>query len=141
MTRVGCAPTATALWLQRALPRARIVSRRRANFERYAHLLAGLRGIRPLVASVGESATGFAPYVFPLWVDKPDGIYQALRARGAAVLRWDRLWDGTPDIAGDHGKAWSRHVLQLLCHQDLSPDDVSATAASIRDLLALGAEV
>jgi dTDP-4-amino-4,6-dideoxygalactose transaminase len=139
MTRVGRAPTATAVWLQRTLPRARVVARRRENFDRYAQALRGTRGARPLF-SASDSAAAIAPYVFPLWVDDSDRVYHALRSRGAAVLRWDQLWDDTPDLAGDHGKAWGRHVLQLLCHQDLSVDDISATTASIQELLELRVE-
>lgn len=61
-------------------------------------------------------------------------------ARAAPMLRWDRRQNDSSDLAGDHGKVWGRHVLQPRCHQDLSADDVSATAASIRDLLVFGAQ-
>ena len=76
-----------------------------------------------------------APYVFPLWVDEPDRVYHALRAQGAAVLRWDRLWEGTPELDGDSGLKWGRHVLQLLCHQDLGIADIEQTVAAIISLL------
>ena len=128
-------PLGVSTWLSRALPRGRIVAQRRANYRLYANLLAGATGARPLLsrADVGEGAA--APYVFPLWVQDADRVYHALRAHGAAVLRWDRLWEGTPGIDGDCGLAWSRHVLQFLCHQDLDARDIEATAAATRALL------
>ena len=64
-----------------------------------------------------------APYVFPLWVDRPDPGYAALRELKAPVSRWDDLWPATPALDGDHGPRWSHHVLQLACHQDMTDDD------------------
>jgi perosamine synthetase len=132
MSRVRQAPLLVATLLAEKLPRERIVARRRENFDCYARLLDGIVGVRPLVA---RSEGLVAPYVFPLWVDEPDRIYQALRSRGAAVLRWDRLWQGTPVLDGDCGVKWGRHVLQLLCHQDLELTDIEQTVAVIRMLL------
>ena len=39
------------------------------------------------------------------------------------VSRWDWLWPGVPDMAGDQGKTWSHHVLQVHCHQDMTDED------------------
>jgi dTDP-4-amino-4,6-dideoxygalactose transaminase len=135
MSRVAQAPLGIARCLTRMLPRGRIVSRRRANYERYAILLSGFSGARPLVPPAQERGANVAPYVFPLWVEDADRVYHALRERGAAVLRWDRLWEGTPNLAGDAGIEWSKHVLQFLCHQDLGARDIAATAAATRALL------
>lgn len=101
------------------LPRARIAQRRREHFDTLYRLTLQLPGARPLFGSLAARA---APYVMPLWVDDPDPIYAALRGAGCAVFRWDRTWPGAPenqDLPGDHGPLWRRHVLQLLCHQDL----------------------
>jgi hypothetical protein len=66
------------------------------------------------------------PYVFPLWVENPDGRYSLLKAERFPVFRWDWLWPGTPALPGDHGLPWSRHVFQLPCHQDLSREHLDA---------------
>jgi hypothetical protein len=73
--------------------------------------------------------------VFALWVDDADRVYQALREQELPVFRWDRVWPGTPVVEGDQGPLWSRHVLQLLCHQNLSAADVEHTARAILSLL------
>ena len=73
-----------------------------------------------------------APYALPLWVDDADRVYQHLRDEGMPVFRWDRVWPHAQVAPDDQGPAWSRHVLQLLCHQDLSAADgaTSTTWAS-----------
>ena len=133
MSRVSRAPLWIATRMASMLPRQQIVAQRTANFECYASLLAGAANARPAVA-VDEGTA--APYVFPLWVDDADRVYHGLRARGMPVLRWDQLWHSTPRLDGDVGTQWSRHVLQLLCHQALDVSDISNIAAAVRTLLA-----
>lgn len=128
MQRVDQQPLAVSLLLNRVLPRGRIAARRRENFARYGQHFANVTGARPVFAPPG-SAT--APYVFPLWVDDAEAVYAAARAQRLPVFRWDRIWPGTPTLAGDQGRLWSHHVLQLLCHQDLSVEDVDSTAHAL----------
>jgi dTDP-4-amino-4,6-dideoxygalactose transaminase len=115
------------------VPRARIVHRRRANYSEYARLFAGMKGARALFPELPEAA---APYVFPLYVDRPGASYQPLRAAGVPIYRWDEVWRGTPMLAGDCGPDWSQRVFQLGCHQDLSTEDIGAIAATTRKIVA-----
>lgn len=134
MARVSQAP----LWacrVLRALPRGRIVSQRQQNHARYARHFSAVHGARPLFPISATSPAPAAPYVFALWVEDADRVYQALRDQNLPVFRWDRIWPGTPVVAGDQGPLWSRHVLQLLCHQDLSDADIERTARAILKLL------
>lgn len=114
------APTRAARRAALLTSRGRVVARRQQHYRALAEALANQAGMHPLFPALPE---GSAPYVFPLWVDEPDAVYQALRALGVPVSRWDWLWPGVPDLAGDQGKTWSRHVLQLHCHQDMSDQD------------------
>lgn len=132
MQRIDHAPLVASAWLVRGLPRSRIIARRRENYDAYARKLRDCRGARALLQIDSQHT---APYVFPLWVDDADRVYQALRTCGYPVFRWDRIWPGTPQQPGDAGPLWSRHVLQLLCHQDLHGDDIDATAVAIKRLL------
>lgn len=129
MPRIEQAPLALSRWLYRALPLARVVRRRQLNYDRYAELLHGLQGTRFLRADRPADA---APYVFPLWVQEGDRVYHRLRALGMPVFRWDRVWPGTPNSRHDEGLRWSQHVLQLLCHQDLSRADIGQVAEQVR---------
>lgn len=115
------------------LPRKRIVDRRRARYADLVALLSGHIGLRPLRPDLPEDC---APYVFPLWVEDPDPGYAEMRRRGEPVFRWDRRWPGIDPIPGDSGQAWSHHVLQLACHQDLPDDSVERYARTIVELFA-----
>lgn len=139
MARVDDAPLAVTRWMRGHLPLDRVVTARRLNFDTYARYFDGVHGARSLADS-GPDGAGWpeavAPYVFPLWVDDADAVYGRARRLRLPVFRWDRLWPGTPQLSGDVGMRWSRHVLQLLCHQDLSSADVEQVSYTIRQLLA-----
>lgn len=109
--------TAASRWIAQHAPRARIVNRRRENYQFFAQTLSGVTGMHPLLPHLPDQC---APYVFPLWVDQPDPGYAELRRLEFPVSRWDRLWPTVAHIDGDLGITWSHHVLQLACHQDLT---------------------
>jgi dTDP-4-amino-4,6-dideoxygalactose transaminase len=133
MARIEQAPVLVSRLLHRWLPRQRLVSRRKRHYDHYAELLRALPGARALQP---QRPVGSAPYVFPLWVDDAERVYHRLRIAGLPVFRWDRLWPGTPRLAGDEGLAWSTHVLQLLCHQDLRTADIERVGAALHRELA-----
>ena len=132
MDRIGAAPLWASMALNRTLPRQRVLARRRENFAQYRQAFANVPGARPLFENESPAA---APYVFPLWVDDADRVYQVIRALELPVFRWDRIWPDTPSLPQDTGPLWCRHVLQLLCHHDLRPDDIARTAQAIRRVL------
>ena len=132
MARITLAPLAATKILQSLIPRGRIIARRQQNFATYARHFAQVDGARPLFALPAEAV---APYVFPLWVDDAERVYRDIRALALPVFRWDRIWPGTPQLDGDVGPLWSQHVLQLICHQDLSEADITRTAMAILNLL------
>jgi perosamine synthetase len=129
MGRIHKQPLALARLLHRLLPRERIIRQRVRNFDIYAKALANTAGAKPVINSAIKPV---APYVYPLWVNDGNRVYHELRTKGYPVFRWDRIWPGTPQITGDVGLDWSMHVLQLLCHQDLSETDIQATAAAVQ---------
>ena len=126
-----------SLWISQLLdmilPRGRVITRRRENFLAYDKCFSEITGATPIFSSLPPSAV---PYVFPLWVNDPDPLYKELRAQRLPVFRWDRIWHGTTKIVGDVGPLWSHHVLQLLCHQDISDSDIQKIALTITRVLA-----
>ncbi len=120
-------------WIARHTPRERIVARRRAHFLFLAQALSGVAGLHPLRSNLPENC---APYVFPLWVDHPDPGYAELRRLEFPVSRWDRLWPSVASIPGDHGVEWSRHILQLACHQDLTRDELQQMVDTLKRVYA-----
>lgn len=119
-------------WVAERLPRSRIVGQRRLRYLQLATRLAGLEGARPLLPVLPPDC---APYVFPLWVERPQAAYVEMRRRRLPVYRWDRVWPATPDIPGDHGLGWAHHVFQLACHQDLDDTDFERYVLALRDVL------
>lgn len=117
-----------ARWTVRHVHRQRIVVNRRRNYRQLATLLGDLPGARALAPRLPDAC---APYVFPLWVDKPERDYQRVRAAGIPVFRWDELWPSTPTLVGDSGFQWSTHVFQIGCHQDLRPADIAGMADAL----------
>jgi hypothetical protein len=121
--------TRTSRWTMAHAHRARIVANRRRNYALLAAELADVPGAQALRPQLPETV---APYVFPLRVANPQRRYRALRAERLPLFRWDRVWPGTPDFAGDVGPRWSTEVFQLACHQDLSEQDLRAITATVR---------
>lgn len=121
-------------WVARHAHHQRIVDRRRANYLFFANALANVAGMRALLPQLPADC---APYVFPLWVDQPDPGYAELRRLQYPVSRWDWLWPTVPAIAGDQGKLWSHHVLQLACHQDLTAIELHRMVATLKQIYAV----
>jgi len=115
--------------IARRAHRARIVEWRRRNYALLAELL---RDLPAAAAYRPELANDVTPYVFPLEVRHPPLRYRALRAARIPLFRWDRVWPGTPSIAGDCGTRWATSMFQLACHQDLTESDVRVMAATVR---------
>lgn len=129
---VARAPSAWTRWMAGHVHRGRIVALRRRNYVILGKLVADLRGVRALRPDLPDTA---APYVFPLWVDDPERIYQRVRRAGIPVFRWDEVWPGCPELESDHGRTWATHVFQLGCHQDLATNDLERMVATLESLL------
>jgi dTDP-4-amino-4,6-dideoxygalactose transaminase len=129
MSRAGVAPLKVSRVLFRLHGRHRMHARRRENYRAYAASLGDVPGVWPLEPNLSE---GTAPYVFPLLVDDAERVYHALRREGMPVFRWDRVWPGTPRLPGDRAPHWQRHLLQLVCHQNLSLADIDAVGAAVK---------
>lgn len=132
MARIRHRPLGASMLLRLVLPRGHIIAQRQRNFNLYSDILSDMNGATALVALPTKPV---APYVYPLWVEDADRVYHGLRAEGIPVFRWDALWPGTPHLEHDFGIPWSRHVLQLLCHQDLCEQDIRYSAGRLVALL------
>jgi dTDP-4-amino-4,6-dideoxygalactose transaminase len=125
-------PAVSVAWIVKLVSRARIIAARRRNYARLADRLGDVQGARPLHAVLPQNTV---PYVFPLYVDDPEASYRRLRAAKVPICRWDDVWPNTSRIENDQGLGWAHHVFQLGCHQDLSEDDISAIADTVRAAL------
>jgi dTDP-4-amino-4,6-dideoxygalactose transaminase len=130
---LGSRPTQFVRWVAGSAHRARIVELRRRNYRLLAELLSDLPGAAPFSPDLPAEAV---PYVFPLRVDHPMERYRALRMAKVPLFRWDQIWPGTPELAGDLGSAWAVEMFQLACHQDLTEDEIRDIAATVHRVFA-----
>lgn len=121
-------PSAAVCAIVARTDRERLRERRQRNYLRLAQRLDGVSGLRVITPAPEPDAV---PYVFPLWVNSPERSYYPLRLAGVPVFRWDIQWPGVPELPGDVGVAWSTHVFQLACHQDLGDADMDAIADTV----------
>jgi hypothetical protein len=113
--------------------RERIVSQRRRNYSKLAELLRDRRGLSPLFPQLPQGAV---PYAFPVRCAEPAVVFKHMRERGLPVLRWNRYWPGAIDSSSDVGRDWAHHVIQILCHQDLTELDMQTISAHAVDAAA-----
>ena len=125
------APYCGTRWIARHDNRERNVGMRRRNYALLVELLEHQPGVKPLFPALPPDA---APYVFPLWVEQADQLYQQFRASGMPVFRWDWRWPDLPKFANDAGELWAHGIYQIGCHQDLSEKDIRAIADFIKQI-------
>ena len=113
----------------RASAHARLVARRRANYQRLQQSLAVVAGCRLLHAQLPEGA---CPWMLPLWVEQPEPVFARLLAAGVPVTRFgSTLWPGVDAQVCANSVALSRHVLAFPCHQSLSSAEIAWLGAAI----------
>ena len=115
-------PSAT---LVSRLPRDRIILRRRANYQR---LVEGLRGSRGARAMYPELPLEVVPYVMPLFVDRPQPIFDAAKRAGIPIFRWEEFWGG--DVP-----RYAAGLFQIPCHQELTMAEIDWVIATLRNIL------
>lgn len=109
---------------------ARIVTLRRAHYRALEQALRGLSGCRPLYPALPD---GVCPWQFPLLVEDPEPVFEALHAAGVPVVRFaQQRWPGMDPAAFPDSAALARQVLAFPCHQELRPDELAWMAGQVR---------
>lgn len=116
--------------LLKLLSTNRIVKRRRDNYAYLLRRLSGSRLYQPLFQVIPDETV---PYVFPLLVSTPDPVYYKLRSQGLPLLRWEQLWEGAEESDCETSNYYSRHLVQIPCHQEFSQTDLEYMASTIID--------
>lgn len=96
----------------------RLAVLRRRN---YIALLEGLRDLRGGYALFPELPREVVPYVFPLVLSDPDRMFPDLKRRRVPLFRWE----GIAGLGCTVSDSYTSTLIQLPCHQELRPDDVS----------------
>ncbi len=110
---------------------AGIVERRRRN---YFHLLGKLRGISPPV--FGELPAGVCPLFYPFQTRDKQAVLARLIARGIeAVDFWRVGHPAVPPGTFPEVDKLRQTILEIPCHQDLSPATIDRIAAAVAEVM------
>jgi perosamine synthetase len=110
-----------------AQPFAQIVERRRRNF---LHLVDRLKGMLPLVFD--ELPPGVCPLFFPVLTSNKVRISERLFEAGIESVNFWSLYDPhVPKGMFSEVDQLRQNVLELPCHQDVSPEDIERLAREL----------
>ena len=116
--KIGVKASLVTSLIERLTPRRRLVERRIENYGRLAAAFASLSGCRPLFRSLPE---GVVPFMVPLWVERLSEVFPKLEDQAVPMQRFGQfLWPGVDESVCEASAAFSHHLLQLPCHQELS---------------------
>lgn len=119
--------------LLKLVSRERMAALRRRHYQRIADAVAGLPGCRPLFAELPD---GVCPWVFPLLVDDPEPVFDALKRAAVPVIRFgEYLWPGVDATVCPVSVDLSRRVLQFPCHQELRETELAWMIDQITSVL------
>jgi len=110
----------------------RIIEKRIKNYQWLSNALAGLPDCHRLYPELPE---GVVPYVFPLVVDRVDPAFVNLRMKGIPLLRWEFLEDEVDIHTCANSHHYSRHLVQIPCHQELRQAELEWMVDNIRQEL------
>jgi dTDP-4-amino-4,6-dideoxygalactose transaminase len=96
-----------------------LVERRRTNFRRLHETLRDVRGLQPMVAESGQSAS-LVPYMVPVLLSRPSAQLPRLRATGIPVWRWEYSQRGHCKVTDWYAEA----LIQIPCHQSLGAEEL-----------------
>ncbi|HEY8209801.1 MAG TPA: DegT/DnrJ/EryC1/StrS family aminotransferase [Myxococcaceae bacterium] len=105
-----------------------VVEARRRN---YFFLLGRLREVAPPLFN--QLPPGVCPLFYPLLVDDKPAVMARLRARGVETIDfWQRFHPACDPAQFPEVAQLRRTVLEIPCHQDLTPDRVTVVADEVR---------
>jgi dTDP-4-amino-4,6-dideoxygalactose transaminase len=124
-------------WFSRTVLRlvspARIVARRRRNYLDLQRALDGAPGCRPLFTRLPDDA---CPWMFPLLVDQPQAVADALQRAGVPMTRFGAaLWPGVDASVCANSADLGRRLIALPCHQALGDAERTWLHAQVRQVL------
>lgn len=121
----GRAPLRYSQALCRHANTAEIARRRRQDYRRWAEATTNVPHCRPLFPELPE---GCIPYMFPLYIEKPESRFHWLKRLGMPIWRWDSIAASDCPTANDY----RFHLLHLPCHQSLDERQLEWMIAVIR---------
>lgn len=118
-----------ARWLVKHSDISRIITLRRANYQKWLAALREMENCRPLFADLPESVT---PYMFPCYIDHPEKAFNLLKRLGFPLWRWDEMMVSKCQVSQD----LRMHLVHLPCHQSLTHSDMDWLVAAFSAAMA-----
>lgn len=106
-----------ALRLRQATSITRLAGTRRNNYQRMVDSLGKSRDCTPLIPDL---LPGTVPYVVPVVVRNAEKHFSTFKQRGIPMYRWE----GIGNLGCEVTRTYSTDLIQLPCHQELSPENI-----------------
>ena len=124
----GRSGLASSRWVMRRTKVGQVVALRRANYRRWLDAVAGLNGGRALFPDLPPAC---APYMFPLYVERPDPDFFVLKKMGMPIFRWDEMAVSACPVASRYRLS----VFHLPCHQSLNEQQMDWMTTMLAEVL------
>lgn len=108
--------------------RNRHASARRSNWTALHEGLGDVRGIRFPIVALGA---GDVPYVFAMEVENGEAVYPELKRLGVPAYRWETCHPGTGESRCGNTDRFHSDLIQLPCHQSLTPGELAWIIATV----------
>jgi perosamine synthetase len=96
--------------------------RRQENYRKLHVALAKIPNSRPLFETLPLNVV---PWVYPLYIDKPDRYFSKLKMQGVPIWRFGEFLDPQVDEKlCPVSVEYSKHIFQFPCHQSISDQDI-----------------
>lgn len=91
--------------------------KRRENFNRWASAIAQTPNCRAIFSKLPQDCI---PYMFPVYIERPNPDFYWLKHLGVPIWRWDEMGVSTCAAAEDY----RLHLIHLPCHQALTSEQL-----------------
>jgi len=118
-------------WIVRHAEVDRIKQRRRQRYLQWLRAASAWQHCRPLHADLPDDCV---PYMFPLYMERPEAHFMPLKRIGVPVWRWDSMAVSECPVASDY----RLHMFQLPCHQELDDAELGWMIEAVSRVVAGG---
>lgn len=102
--------------------------RRRQNYLDLLSAFEDFDGVKPLYESL---PTDVVPYVFPLFIQRPEIVHSRLKQAGVPMYRWDQFESDVCPVSNQYRYS----LIQLPCHQSLRDEHKKALIQRVKQVV------
>ena len=109
----------------------KIANVRRRNYLQLTDLFSNVPQCRPLLPELPNEVV---PYMFPLYLETPEKHFAPIKRAYIPTWRWDEMARSFCTVAADY----RLKLIHLPCHQDLSVEEITWLADTIKSIVSSG---